>query len=193
MNLAALRRAAIDHVAGIEGGYVNDPSDSGGETRFGITEAVARAAGYRGPMRELPPDVARAIYEREYWHEMRLDGVAHECPLLAAELLDSGVNCGTGTAAKWLQLALNASNDRGRLYPDVAEDGAIGDETLGALRALRRSTPRDTDRLLATMCNALQGAHYVALSRRREKDERYVKGWFRHRVMASADLIARVG
>ena len=44
----------IDELIEREGGYVNHPSDRGGPTRFGITEAVARAHGYAGAMAELP-------------------------------------------------------------------------------------------------------------------------------------------
>ena len=46
----------------IEGGYSDNPLDSGGKTKYGITEAVARAYGYTGEMRDLPLSVARAIY-----------------------------------------------------------------------------------------------------------------------------------
>jgi Glycosyl hydrolase 108 len=41
----------IDDVIGREGGYSNHPADRGGATRWGVTEAVARAHGYRGDMR----------------------------------------------------------------------------------------------------------------------------------------------
>jgi hypothetical protein len=49
----------IDALIDREGGYVNHSADKGGPTCFGITEAVARAHGYRGAMRELPRDEAR--------------------------------------------------------------------------------------------------------------------------------------
>ena len=44
----------IDELTEREGGYVNHPADRGGPTRFGVTEAVARAHGYAGAMRSLP-------------------------------------------------------------------------------------------------------------------------------------------
>ncbi|WP_083579019.1 glycosyl hydrolase 108 family protein [Tardibacter chloracetimidivorans] len=37
-----------------EGGYVNNPNDTGGETNWGITRGVAVANGYSGPMKDLP-------------------------------------------------------------------------------------------------------------------------------------------
>ena len=46
--------ALIDAVIDREGGYVNHTADRGGATCWGITEAVARAQGHAGAMRELP-------------------------------------------------------------------------------------------------------------------------------------------
>src|SRR4051812_11797343 len=51
-DVGGLIEALIDR----EGGYVDHPADKGGPTCFGITEAVARAQGYSGPMRQLPRD-----------------------------------------------------------------------------------------------------------------------------------------
>jgi lysozyme family protein len=85
-----------------EGGYVNNAADKGGPTCFGITEAVARANGYRGAMRQLPQADAAAIYRRLYWLRPRFDQVAKRTPQVAAELFDTGVNMGSGVAATFL-------------------------------------------------------------------------------------------
>ena len=188
MSIPALRRAALEHLVRIEGEFVDDPADSGGATRFGITEAVARAEGYRGPMSQLPRPTAEAIYVRRYWNLLRLDDVARVTPLAAVELFESGVNCGTGRAGTWLQVALNCFNNRGGRWPDIAEDGAVGRGTIAALNAYASQTP-EADKLLATALNVQQGAHYIGLTRRREKDERFVRGWLANRVMADLALL----
>ena len=69
MNIDDLINAVIAR----EGGFGDHPADRGGETRWGITEAVARADGWSGPMRDLPRDRAVAIYRRLYWSRPRLD------------------------------------------------------------------------------------------------------------------------
>ena len=53
---------AFNKLLGIEGDYSDHPSDPGGKTRWGVTEAVAREVGYRGDMRDLPVDLAKRIY-----------------------------------------------------------------------------------------------------------------------------------
>lgn len=44
----------LDELIKREGGYVNNLADRGGATKYGITEAVARANGFKGNMRDLP-------------------------------------------------------------------------------------------------------------------------------------------
>ena len=107
----------IDGLIEREGGYVDHPADKGGPTCFGITEAVARAHGYVGSMRQLPREEAVAIYTRLYWLRPRLDEVGKRSARLAAELFDTGVNMGPAVAATFLQRALTALNRNGRDYP----------------------------------------------------------------------------
>jgi lysozyme family protein len=172
---------AFAHTVGLEGGYSNDPADSGGETMFGITVAVARAYGYEGAMREMPLAVAQHIYRQGYWLPMACEDIAWRSPRLAQELFDSAVNLGVPTVSRWLQLALSALNDGGRRWPDVVEDGRIGQVTLTTLFAALKH-PEGGEHLLLLALNVLQGARYIELARARAKDERFVRGWLINRV-----------
>lgn len=172
---------AFARTVGLEGGYANDPADSGGETMYGITATVARAYGYEGAMREMSRAVAQHIYRQGYWLPMGCGDIAWRSARLAEELFDSAVNCGVPTASRWLQRALNALNDSGRRWPDLVEDGRVGQVTLSALFAALKH-PEGGERVLLLALNALQGAHYIELARTRQKDERFVRGWLINRV-----------
>jgi lysozyme family protein len=166
----------------VEGGYANDPVDRGGRTMYGITEAVARAAGYSGPMDKLTLPTAKAIYRRYYWDAMRLDQVAEIASGVAVELFDTGVNMGTRTAVRFLQTALNALNREERDYPDVDVDGSLGPGTLEALRAFVRARGQEGRVVLLRALNGLQAARYIQIASTDRTQERYVYGWLKHRV-----------
>jgi lysozyme family protein len=68
----------------IEGGFVNDPNDAGGETNFGITKAVARANGYSGAMRDMTRGQALAIYRAEYWARPGFQAIGEIAPMWLA-------------------------------------------------------------------------------------------------------------
>lgn len=173
---------AIAKLSQIEGGYTNDPADSGGPTNFGITEATARAFGYEGDMQSMPRDVATWIYRKRYWDALSLDPISLLAPDVAAELFDSAVNCGPDVAGKWLQRSLNVLNQGGTAYPDMAVDGRIGPMTVAAFRAFYMARDGDGIKVLLRALNALQGAFYIGLAESRPKDERFVFGWFLQRV-----------
>jgi len=168
---------AFMKVVGIEGGYSNDPSDSGGETMYGITVAVARAFGYIGSMRELPLSTAKAIYKKNYWDKLSLDSMDYA---LAECLFNIGVNSGTGMAGKFLQTALNAFNNQGKHYPDIAVDGDIGAGTLLALSAFKRRRNEVATLVKAVVCQ--YGSFLLGLTQKRPKDEDFAYGWFKNRV-----------
>lgn len=174
---------AFEELILVEGGYSNDPRDSGGKTMYGVTERVARKNGYLGPMDGLPLDEAKRIYKSEYWDINDLDGVAVLSPAVARELFDTGVNCGPGIAAVFLQRALNVFNRQGADFPDVEVDGDIGPSTAKALSAfLGRRAPHG-EKVLLRALNSMQGARYVSLAEAREKDEAFAYGWFLRRVV----------
>jgi lysozyme family protein len=115
---------AFDELLKHEGGYSDHAADPGGKTRYGITEAVAREHGYRGDMRELPLEAARLIYRAAYWDAVRAD----ELPdAVRYAVFDGAVNSGVRQSVRWLQRAV-----------DATDDGVLGPETL---RAVQRHEP----------------------------------------------------
>lgn len=183
MSRARAIERIIDAVIQREGGYSDHPSDRGGPTMCGITEAVAREAGYAGPMPALPLELARRIYAERYYRAPGFYRVALVAPLIAEELVDTGVNMGPATATRFLQRALNSMNLQGRLYPDLLIDGHLGDLTMAALKAYLTHRQRDGEPVLLTALNCLQGARYIELTEARPANEDFVFGWLRERVM----------
>jgi lysozyme family protein len=179
VDVDALVEALIER----EGGYVANPADKGGPTCFGVTEAVARANGYRGSMRGLPRDEAAAIYKRLYWLRPRLDEVAKRSPRVAAELFDTGANMGPPVAATFLQRALTALNRNGNDYPDLVPDGRIGPQTLAAFDTFLDLRGRSSgETVLLRALEALQGERYLRLAERRPANEAFLYGWLANRI-----------
>jgi lysozyme family protein len=173
----------IDALIDREGGYVDHSADKGGATCFGITQAVARAQGYCGPMRQLPREEAAAIYKRLYWLRPSFDRIAKRSVRIAGELFDTGVNMGPAVAVSFLQRALTALNRNGSDYPDLVPDGRIGPQTLAALDAflvLRGKSSGET--VLLRALEALQGERYLRLAERRPANEAFLYGWLANRI-----------
>lgn len=174
----------LDELIKREGGYVNNPADRGGPTRFGITEAVARQNGYKGHMKDLPESLARDIYLKQYWISPRFNQVNEVSPLIAEELLDTGVNCGTGFAKPTLQRALNLMNNQGKGgWPDLAVDGVYGPATLNALKTYLAKRGKEGEKTLLKVLNILQGNRYIEICERNPSQEQFFYGWIRERVV----------
>lgn len=179
---------AYAKTGGHEGGYVNDPTDKGGETIDGISRAahpnwqgwvivdrVKRDFGSDAKTidRILAKDAVfqrlkKLFYKERYWDIHGLDHVLHQ--RISEEMYDTGVNMGAGVAARFLQEALNLCNDRERLYPDILVDGEVGSVTRRTLAMA------NGDRVFKTM-NLLQGERYINILRRNESQEKYWGGW----------------
>jgi lysozyme family protein len=173
----------VDALIEREGGYVVTPADRGGATCFGITESVARAHGYPGPMRQLPREEAVRIYMRLFWLRPRFDEIAERSPSMAAELFDTGVNTGPAVAVTFLQRALTALNRNGSDYPDLVPDGRIGERTLGALDAFLELRGRSSgETVLLRALHALQGERYLSLAERRPANEAFLYSWLANRI-----------
>lgn len=134
-----------------EGTYSDDPNDSGGKTMFGITEEVARAWGYKGEMRLLTQDTAKAIYKSKYWAAWYEDFPY----LLAFSIFDTAVNSGPDRAHRILQKVFG-----------VTVDGIVGPKTLAAMK--------DFDPIaLFVHYNAARLEFYTSLS----NWQHFGKGW----------------
>ena len=172
----------IDELIAREGGYVTNPADKGGPTRFGITQATARAQGYAGDMARLPRAEAAAIYRRLYWLKPGLDRIAALAPKIAAELFDSGANMGPVVAVGFLRRALNALNRGASDYPDVPATGIVDDALVAALKGFLARRGAGGETVLLKALDALQGARYVALAEARPADEAFLYGWLANRL-----------
>jgi lysozyme family protein len=110
--------AIIERVLGHEGGYVFDPRDPGGATKFGISK---RAYPFVD-IENLTRTTAISIYRRDYWPRIHGD----ELPIsVAFQVMDAAVNHGAGNAVRWLQRAAG-----------VGDDGIVGPLTLAAVRRM---------------------------------------------------------
>lgn len=176
--------AYLDHLVDtVEGGaFTNDPADAGGATRWGITQRTL--AQYRGhpvtaeDVRNLPRADALAIYRDEYVTLPGFDKLADMSMPTALEVIDTGVNMGVGTAARYLQRCLNVLDD----VPTLVADGVCGTKTVAALTDyLHRRGARGEAVLVATL-NGLQCADYVRMAETDAADRKWVYGWLNQRV-----------
>lgn len=140
MNFSTAFEKLLKH----EGGFSNHKDDRGGSTRYGVTEAVAREAGYRGDMRELPLDLAQRIYKDRYWDAVQAESLPPDVRYI---VFDGAVNSGVIQAARWLQRASG-----------VKDDGIIGPQTIRASNAmhpdaLKRKILAQRLRFMATLAN----------------------------------------
>lgn len=138
-------------VLGIEGAYSNNPSDPGGPTMYGITQAVARAWGYQGDMQALPLATAQAIAKAKYWDPYQCDQLDSR---IALNVFDAAYN--GGHPAQWLQAAAG-----------VEQDGVIGAITIAAVRAL-------DPMLVVARFNASRLSYYASLT---DEWPTFGRGW----------------
>ncbi|WP_336142431.1 glycoside hydrolase family 108 protein [Acinetobacter sp. 102] len=113
-------QTALKRVLQHEGGYINHPSDPGGETNYGITKATARNYGYTGSMKNIPMSVVEKIYKQQYWDAMKCDDFEFA---IAFHMFDAAVNHGLLNARKIIQRTVK-----------VKDDGIIGAVSIAAIR-----------------------------------------------------------
>lgn len=141
---------AVRFVIGEEGGYVSDPHDNGGETKFGISKRAYPMLNIKA----LTEDEAKALYKRDYWDKINGDKLPYPFDVL---VFDSAVNQGVSGAVKPLQKVLS-----------VEQDGVIGKDTLFALKGRQA---RET----AALYLVERALKYI----KHEDFDKYGRGWLK--------------
>jgi lysozyme family protein len=147
---------ALNLVLGYEGGYVNDPSDPGGETNMGICKRDYPELN----IKNITRDQATVIYKSKYWDVCKCDLLPSA---LAICVFDSAVNQGTGTSVRLLQEALG-----------VTIDGNVGPVTLAA------TEQKDIKRLVRDFT----GCRILRYTKTKNWDI-YGKGWIKRAIDVS--------
>ena len=182
----AVAAAIIAGIFAVEGGWVDNPKDPGGETNHGVTIAVAQQhmtelvqQGWNGKMKDLTKDMATSIYYKDYIDKPGYLPLIQLSPALGEEVVDSGVNAGPGRSSLWFQKSLNALNRGGRDYPSIEEDGRLGPASIAAYRSLVRVRGRvDACKMMIKLMDAYQIQHYLSL----KNMTMFTPGWINHRI-----------
>ena len=146
----------IEKVLEHEGGYVNDPTDRGGETKYGITKKFYPDVD----IKNLTKDQAKHIYHTDYWRRGKCDELPSRLRHIYFDML---VNFGKRGAVKVLQRAANAKNK-----DKIDVDGGLGPATLKAIQNLKLERVR-----------AYRVLRFANLVIKKPEQERFWFGWFR--------------
>lgn len=114
---------ALLYVIENEGGYVNDPDDPGGETKYGITKRIFPEVD----IKNLTKEQAMALYYTHYWIPSNLSAI--KIKSVAIKMLDAAVNMGIRTAILCMQRAIRSLNSD----VEVEADGILGPITANAI------------------------------------------------------------
>ena len=195
-------REIANAIVAREGGFVNDPDDPGGATKFGVTIHTMRRLGLDltgdgavdvADVRRLSRAQAVDIFVRHYFNAPRIA----ELPTpLQPSVFDMYVNAGSN-AVKILQSLLR------EMGQEIAVDGAIGPQTIRAAQAAWQAAP---DHLVDAYGIARRN-YYFRLADRRPASRKYARsraggkgGWVRRAEefiapqyhMSDADFARRV-
>ena len=146
----------IEQVLEHEGGYVDDPTDSGGETKYGIS----KRAYPDEDIKALTVERAKELYKRDYWDRFKVDNLPDRIRHI---YFDMCVNMGGGRATKILQEACNSKNSY-----KIDVDGGIGKNTIKASANLEDFRLR-----------AYRVMFYAELVMKKPEQMKFWVGWFR--------------
>ena len=168
-NMQSVADIATEIVAR-EGGYVNDPDDPGGATKYGVTIHTMRRLGLDldgdglvgvRDVKRLTRAQAEQIFIEHYFHRPRIADLPQP---LQPSVFDMYVNAG-GNAVKILQRLLR------QMGQDVAVDGAIGPQTAAAAHAAHAAAPDH----IADAYGIARRNYYFRLADQRPASRKYAR------------------
>lgn len=178
----------IAEIIEVEGGYVNNADDRGGETKYGITKETANRykhlwakREFSGDMKTLSKALAYDIYMEGYWLKNHCSQLFRIHPLLAYHIFDMAVNSGNRGNIQ-LQELLNVLNYKQKYYSDIIVDGSIGNATIDALKAYKEKRGNRGIEILLYSLLSMQASFYINISKRREANETFTYGWLRRAI-----------
>ena len=192
---------AFDDLLQIEGGFVDDPVDRGGATKYGISLRFLKAAGqldddgdgFRDFDLDFDGDIdgrdirlltvgdARFLYLTHFWRALDCDSFPEP---IGEVLFDQGVNGGNHAARKLLQRALNICLARTG-YGMIDVDGRLGEQTRAALLRVLSNPRLGMEALIEAFREAVRD-RYRAIVRRNPSQRRFLRGW-----LARTELLGR--
>jgi lysozyme family protein len=140
-----------------EGGFSDNPSDSGGKTKYGITQKDMPNVN----IADITPEQATAYYTEHYWKALYSEIESQD---IANKLFDMGVLFGIGTAVKLLQKVV------GVLLADI--DGIFGPHTLALVNEA------DPYSLLRAYKTTLV-SHAIGIANANTNDRVFLAGWIK--------------
>lgn len=125
----------LDHIIEVEGGYVNDVNDPGGETKYGITKRSYPDLD----IKNLTEQEARSIYRRDFIAPF----VSVRDERLRLMVIDAGVNHGVKRAERWLRdhpTFMGFTNHRLRFYATLARFNFYGRGWINRIMKVQKIT-----------------------------------------------------
>lgn len=154
-NFKEIIKVVLKH----EGGYVNDPDDPGGETKYGISKKAYPDLN----IADLTEDQAKEIYYHDYWEKGRIETLPFP---LQKIFFDMTVNFGRKGAVKVLQEAANSINKK-----KIEVDGGYGAATANAILNLEPERVR-----------AYRALRFAKLAISNPTLGKYWYGWFKRAI-----------
>lgn len=142
-----------------EGGFVDNPHDAGGRTKYGITQKDLPDVD----IAQITPEQATVYYSEHYWKPLYAQIQSQS---VAEKIFDMGVLFGVGKAVKILQAVLQPA------FPEVTPDGQFGPTTLNAVNQAEENS------LLQGYKTALV-AYTLRIVLAHPEDRDFVAGWGR--------------